>query len=390
MAAFGRIGIAAALLLLLSGCWDRTEINDLAFILSTGIDLENDGSIRYSVMLPLPGSMGGATGGGGGTGGAGKSYYLDSETGKTYREAQAKLQKRMSRRMVLAHRRTVLVGEEFARKMGVMSVFDATPRSPESRMTTYFIVAEGKAYDLLRATPQFERFPSEAIRELAKSKMVIDMNLKDFALALTLPGGDPVAIHMGVRETQRSPKPSREVQILGYGQFKRDKLVGILEGRAAAGLTWLKAGSINIAATLQMNEQIINVRVFDTASQIIAHVGDNELSFDIEVTTKAKIVESSHDYDFSQPGNMAKVEAALSAYIKQSIEETLRRMADKETDSAQLGNYVWQAYPKIWAERYAKMWPKPLKSAKFQIRVNSILTESGLIYDNIIKSESSP
>ncbi|SDE30657.1 spore germination protein KC [Paenibacillus sp. UNCCL117] len=391
MAAFGRLILTGALLLLLTGCWDRTEINDLAFILSTAIDLEKDGSIRYSVMVPLPGSMGGASGGGGGTAGGDKSYYVDSEIGSTFREAQSKLQKRMARRMVLAHRRTVLVGEAAAREKGVLDIFDATPRSPESRMTTYFIITKGKAYEMLQTTPQFERFPSEAIRELAKSKMVIDMNLKDFALALSMPGGDPIAIHMGVKESEKGLKDSREVEVLGYSQFKRDKLVGTIEGRAAAGLTWLRAGSINIFAVLQMDrDQAINVRVFDTASTIKARLENGQLSFDIKVNTKAKVVESTRYYDFSQTDKINQVEKRLSAYIQESIQETLKRMLEKNTDSAQLGQYVWHAYPREWNEKYAKSWPQALKTAEFHIDVNSNLTETGLIYDNITKSEMKP
>ncbi|WP_159884716.1 Ger(x)C family spore germination protein [Paenibacillus puerhi] len=387
MTAIRRLGLAAAALLLLSGCWDRTEINDLAFILSTAIDLEKDGSVRYTVMLPLPGSMGGASGGGGGTvSGGNKSYYLDSETGKTFREAQAKLQKRMARRMTLAHRRTVLVGESAARERGVLDIFDGTPRSPESRMTTYFIITKGNAYELLQATPQFERFPSEAIRELAKSRMVTDLNLKDFALALSMPGSDPVAIHMGVKESSKGLKSSKEIEVLGYGQFKRDKLVGIFEEREAAGLTLLRPGSINLSTMLQTEGQYFDIKMFDTDTSIKARLKDEQLSFHINIETKAKVLESSKFYDFSQPRKISEIEEKLSAYIRQCIEEAFKRMQEKETDSAQLGQYVRDTYPRLWKEKYEKSWPQPLKTAKFDIKVHSELTETGLIYNNITKA----
>ncbi len=134
--ALTRLPLLMLILVSLTGCWDRTEINDLAFILTTAVDLEEDGSIRYSVLLPLPGSMGGPTGGGGGTAGN-TTYYIDSAVGDTIRSAQAKLQKRMSRRMFLAHRRTLVVGEEYAKK-GIREIFDATARTAESRMSTFF------------------------------------------------------------------------------------------------------------------------------------------------------------------------------------------------------------------------------------------------------------
>lgn len=38
--------------LLLTGCWDRVEVNDLALILAFAVDKEEDGLYRMSVQLP--------------------------------------------------------------------------------------------------------------------------------------------------------------------------------------------------------------------------------------------------------------------------------------------------------------------------------------------------
>ncbi|MGO4269160.1 Ger(x)C family spore germination protein, partial [Paenibacillus sp. TAF58] len=132
-------------LTMLTGCWDRTETNDIAFVLTSSIDLEDDGKYRVTYMLPLPGSMGGASGGGGGTSG-GKSYYIDSEVGATIREATSRLQMRMSRRLFLSHRRTIVLGEKLA-KSGISIMFDEAARTPESRLTSFLVVAKGKGYD---------------------------------------------------------------------------------------------------------------------------------------------------------------------------------------------------------------------------------------------------
>ena len=63
--------------LVLSGCWDRREINDVAFVLASSIDKEND-LYRVSILIPLPGNMGGGGGGGGGTGGV-EPYTIETE-----------------------------------------------------------------------------------------------------------------------------------------------------------------------------------------------------------------------------------------------------------------------------------------------------------------------
>ncbi|WP_281884546.1 Ger(x)C family spore germination protein [Paenibacillus sp. YYML68] len=386
MGKWTRCGLVLTLTLLLPGCWDRTEVNDIGFILSSAIDLEKDGSIRYSVLLPLPGQMGGATGGGGGTSG-GMSYYIDSEVGRTFREAQSKLQERMPRRMFLAHRRTILVGEALA-KDSIRFIFDAIPRSPESRMTTYFIVAEGKAYELLQSTPKFERFPSEAIRELAKSKVVVDMNMKDFALALSTTGADPVAVFMGVRESEKGLKNSKEIQILGYSQFKGDRMIGTLQGDEAFGLGLLKGRSVHIPVTVTMEDRHLSFRIYDSQCQIKPKIQNGKLSYEIDVETQAKVVESSGYYDFSQQDKINAAEERVEAFIKKSIESAIKKMIDNEADSAQFGNYIWRAYPNAWKQRYRPEWPGALKQAEFVINVDAILAESGLIYNNVTATET--
>lgn len=382
--ALARLPLFLLILLSLSGCWDRTEINDLAFILTTAVDLEEDGSIRYSALLPLPGSMGGPSGGGGGTAGD-KTYYIDSEVGDTIRSAQSKLQKRMSRRMFLAHRRTLLVGEEYAKK-GIRELFDATARTPESRMSTFLIVSKGKAYDLLRANPQFERFPSEAIRELVKTRTVMHLNIKDIALSLSTIGSDPVVAYVGVKESEKGKKPSKELEFIGYSQFRDDKMVGIFEDRTALGLALLKNESVTSNITVPVEEKkLITASIFEARSKIKPKLTGGKLVYDIHIDSKSKVVESTDYYDFSQPKKIKKVEQTIAAYMKSSIEETLKKMVNKKTDSASLGTRLWRAYPRLWKQAYEKNWPQELEDAAFNIYVENTLSETGLIYGNVTK-----
>ncbi|GJM76942.1 hypothetical protein HMSSN036_91580 [Paenibacillus macerans] len=52
---------------LLTGCWDRIEVNDIAFVLGSSTDRE-DGLIRSTVQIALPSQLGGAGSQGGGGG----------------------------------------------------------------------------------------------------------------------------------------------------------------------------------------------------------------------------------------------------------------------------------------------------------------------------------
>ena len=62
-------------MILLSGCWDRVEINDLAIVTAAAIDATDDNQIELSLQVFIPKALGSGGGqGGGGGGGGGTSY----------------------------------------------------------------------------------------------------------------------------------------------------------------------------------------------------------------------------------------------------------------------------------------------------------------------------
>ena len=40
--------------LVITGCWDRIEINDIGFVMGTGLDLMKDGNIRATLQISVP------------------------------------------------------------------------------------------------------------------------------------------------------------------------------------------------------------------------------------------------------------------------------------------------------------------------------------------------
>ncbi|NEW07030.1 Ger(x)C family spore germination protein [Paenibacillus sp. SYP-B3998] len=372
---------------LLTGCWDRTETNDIAFVLTSSIDLEDNGQVRIAFMLPLPGSMGGASGGGGGTSGSNKSYYIDSEVGDTAREATSKLQMRLSRRLFLSHRRTIVIGEKFA-KNGIGSMFDIVPRTPESRMTCFLVVTSGKGYDLLNAEPKFERFPAEVIRELTKSRQSMATSTKDIGIALSF-GSDPVMAFLDTVESQVAKQPSQEIQFTGYGQFKGDRMIGIYKHAEADGLMWLRnqVREHSLTFPLVPGESGKNLSILVTGGHaaIKPILKGNKVSFDIQLDAKGSVREDLSEQDLNQSDRIHKVERKFAEQVKKSVQATIKQMQKQGTDSAQFGLIVWRKYPNVWNTKLGEKWTELFKEAEFHIKVDAAITETGLINQNVIK-----
>ncbi|MFC0213280.1 Ger(x)C family spore germination protein [Paenibacillus chartarius] len=384
-----RRGLSAFLLtaasLLLTGCWDRVEINDMAFALTSALDKEPDGSYRVTYMFPLPGQMGGGGGGGGGTGGGTESYYIDSETGPSIRDASSKLQQRMSRLLFISHRRTIVVGEELA-KEGISDLFDSVPRMPESRLSAYFIVSKGPAWKLINAKPKFERFPAETIRELSKSPGAMNVNAKNVAMALSF-DSDPIIIYMGEKASEKASVVSKEIQVLGYAQFKGDKMVGVYEGSATQGLMWLRDEVKSYSVTLKdpKEQKPIVVQVERGSTNIIPHIKGDDISISIDLDIRAKVRENFSSLDMNKTADLHTVESLLSAQVKTSVEQVIAQMQKKSADSAQFGQMIWRHYPAIWNAKLEDQWDEQFPKVKFTVSAKSGITEVGLINQNVTK-----
>lgn len=381
-----RVRVIVTLLLsttLLTGCWDRTETNDVAFVLTSSADLEDDGRYRIAYMFPLPGSMGGASGGGGGTAG-GKSYYIDSEVGTTFRDAVSKLQLRLSRRIFLSHRRTIVIGEKLA-AAGITSLFDVLPRSPENRMTSYLIVTKGKGYDLLNADPKFERFPAEVIRELSKSRSAMPTTMKDVGMSLSF-HSDPVMSYLEPRESQIAKEPSHEIQFVGYGQFKGDKMVGIYKKKEASGLLWLRNQVKEQQLTFPIQEgKNISIAIIGGQTAITPKLLEDKVKFDIIVDARGAVREDLSDEDLFNSDTLHKIETKFAEQIQLSILATIKQMQKESTDSAQLGLMVWRTHPQQWNDQFSKDWEHYFKEAEFNIVVKASIPDTGVINHNVTK-----
>src|SRR5213080_791664 len=172
--------------IMLTGCWDRTEINDLAIVVATAQDKAGKENYRVTVQAPLPSSLGGpgSSGGGGGTSGEGP-FLVAQGTGKNLNQGVQDIQSRLSRKLYFPHRRVLIIGEELA-KRGITESLNAILIEPQSRLTTFLLISKGEGLKMLTAQPRMEQFSAEAIREMAKARM--DVTVRDALLDLERPG----------------------------------------------------------------------------------------------------------------------------------------------------------------------------------------------------------
>ena len=371
-------------LLPVAGCWDRREVNDMAIVIAMAMDKEPNGQYRLSVQVPLVSSLGSTSGGGGGTSGD-KSYYVDSAVGKTIREANNIIQSRMSRQLYYSHHRMIVIGEQLA-KEGMSDVLDIVARFPENRLTAYLVMTKGKGIQLLDAQPQFERFSGEAMRELVKME-AIAVSLKDVAQMLTTPGVDAFLPIIDAVDSHPKGK-SKEVEFMGIGLFRGDKLVYMAKSQAIKGLRWFQRTFTPFSVVISLNDkERLTVYFSKGKADLKPVIKKGRIHYDITVFATSVVVENMTSLDLDQKKNIALIENKLKKEVEVSVKDTLNLMQKYRTDTIGLGIILARQFPKEWRDTYRKNWNEHLPDITFQIHSKVVVQDVGQTTKNITKEE---
>ncbi|MFX3647174.1 MAG: Ger(x)C family spore germination protein [Paenibacillus sp.] len=349
--------IRSVLILLLctifmAGCWDRKEINDIAFVIGIAVDKE-EGNYRSSLQIALPGQSGstGSSGGGGGTSGD-KSWFMLSNTAKTLRGTTLEGQKSLSRKIYYAHRRTLLIGEDLARD-GVAPMLDLFTRYPLNRFSALPIVTKGAAYEVMDTDAPIEKFPSEMVRELCFLNMRNPRSLKTFIDAILSDGVDPfLPVASKVDNVPKDWKDAKtNIKLDGLAIFKKDKLVGMID-KAPADALILAMGEANapeIMVKAPRGDGDIFIKLNENNSSLHPSVKNDKVTVTVQLYAKGVVVDNESNYGDLREKEILKLNDAIHKKIKGDIVEGVRLIQQKyHADILGIGRSIHQQLPKEW------------------------------------------
>ncbi len=388
---------------ILSGCWSRIEVNDLAFVTAAGIDKMEDGKIRLALQVAIPRMLGAA--GQGGQGGekdiGAKAVWVISEKGESILDAYRRLQEKLPRRIFFSHSGIIVIGEEMARD-GVSPILDFFIRQREARMRSYILFTKGEAVKILKFVPKLEKIPSEVMREEVKQHIGVRINLKEFVHMLVTEGVEPIAAEMEIvssnlmnEEDSKAPSPSNvetNLSLKGSAIFNKDKLIGWMNDLETRGVLWLrkemKTGVVTVNIPKEKGNGKISVLIVKAKTQITPILKDGEITMEVKVSAENDLYENNSKLDVSDPKVVHVVEKELEEDLIQRIQLVLD-MAQKKfkSDIFGFGVAVERKYPKEWKNKFKKQWEEDFPKLKVKIIADMTVNRTGLSNKPLILKE---
>ncbi|WP_309122950.1 Ger(x)C family spore germination protein [Paenibacillus sp.] len=391
-----RWGLAAlGALTLLTGCWDRRELNELSIVAGMGLDAKDE-RIQVSVQIVNPSEVAAKNGGGKFS----PPVTTMKVAEKTTVEALRKLTVVSPRRIYTSHLRILVIGEQLARQ-GIIKVMDGISRNREIRSDFYLIVAkDATAEEVLEILTPIEKIPANKLfntLEISEKLWAptVKIQLDRFVSDLTNPTRDPVLTGIEITgeakkgETEKNTErvyPYSNLKYSGVALFKGDKLVGWLTDEESKGYNYIMGKVKNSAGRLACpsGDGVIGVEIIRTQSEVSGKVVGGKPEIRIDLVVEEDIGEVQCDVDLLKPETIEKLERRSNEKIKQIMESAIRKAKENRTDIFGFGDAIEDANPAAWQD-LKKEWDSYFANLDVTIQVDARFRRYGTTTQPLVK-----
>lgn len=374
--------------LLLTGCWDRRELNDIGIVVAMALDRDDmTGNIVVTSQMVRPGAL--KKDGGGESS---SPVEIITTQGNTVAEAVKNISKQFDRIAFFAHVKVLVISEQLA-KEGLLPTLDYFIRNSTMRNLVWLIIAkDGNAKELLTINHGIENVQATYLDEIIKNRgensEVSTSDLLTYLKAITSES-NPIG---GVMEMVEHPTmPTKEkkdvttqgIKLSGTAVFKKDKLVGYLDNMETRGLNWVtgkvKNTIINIPSPNEKGK-LIAIAITKASSKIIPEMREGKISFIIDVKVEGNIAEQQDTGNYLKYlDSFATLEEIQKDMIEKEIQTTIDKVQTKlGSDILGFGSIYSKKYPQEWKD-IKDDWDTIFPTVSYEVKVNARLRNLGLI-----------
>jgi spore germination protein KC len=349
--AVARTAVLAVGFGILTGCWDRQEINDLALVTASGLDLAENGQLEATLQIALPPGITGEQLGGG-TGTSGKATMTITQRGKDGADTLNKMQEQLSRKIYFGYRGVDIIGEQYARH-GVDQVLDQLSRAPFSRYNSFLLTTHGaSAKDVLNAQYVLEEIPGVGINKIQARNNVVSVKMSEYVDELSRTGIMPVT---GAIRLVKGENGETTFRIDEAAVYRNYRLAGFLSEPETRMLLCLKGKGKRVRLTAWAQpatagyKGTVGCEIRRSSAKI--HTLNNNGKPEVTIHLKASGVMIENDTKLDTSKNMELLNRTLTEELRRMVLQLIRH-AQKElkVDIFGIGEKIHVQHPHLWQQ----------------------------------------
>lgn len=328
---------------LLMGCWDKIEIEERAYAMTVGIDvnvLESDDPLYVTFVIPNPAAIDGQSD---------EHNIIIAGTGSSLYSIKRRFSTRSSKELYLGHLKAVLIGEEIARQPDLLrEIFDALEKDPYISRKVRIAIVEGTAKALLEVEPSIEPNISKYIMEIFSGAHRTNhaplQDLNEIFRFLHRNGNGVI--------TKISPG-NEDLKASGAAVFKNLEFVGWIGPEINRGLMFLRdkidMGGYNVE--YKGNKVPIEITHSKTKYHLVEEDDDFKIIVDVTLEGDVRQFYFNPEEDILSSDLLGELELLYKSIILENINGTLSILQNEYgVDVVGFDQYIQKFHPKLWRE----------------------------------------
>lgn len=363
--------------ILLSGCWDYKEIDQLAIVAGVAID-KDEISSKYIVTAEIiTTQMQGA------------SSIISSELyiseGESVFSSVRNMIETTGLKLFWSDAKVIIVSEALARE-GIIPVIDWLNRSSDVRPDMWFLISKGEtASQILMQKVKLNEVVAFHLDDTMQSGIILSKytysSLWSFVDRLTAEGNSQAVATVSneVNESTLSPRLS------GSAIFKSDKLVGYLDDFETLYMIMLRNniadGLININ-NISGTDTGITLELYENTTKLTPHYNNGFASMTIDIYPIVSISEVLGTENFIEEKNLEEFKLEAENIMENQIQLLISKLQKNDTDILDFGEKFEKELPKV-SKSFKKSEINIFPDIKTEVNVHLDIKSSGRMNDPI-------
>ncbi len=368
--------------LLLSGCWSKRELNELAIVVAAGID-KTDNGYEVSVQIVNPSAVTSQ-----------RAPSIQSPvityhaTGESVFEAIRKLTTLTPRKAYFAHIQVLVLGDRLAME-GINDAIDLFVRDPESRNDFIVVVSHSAtAREILNVLTPIEKIPAnKMLNSLNESEKAwgstVSINIDELATTLNSEKNSAVLPAIEIQGDKQLGMDKTNVEqidtpaVLKYGGlavFKQDSLVGLLTEEESKSFNFLND---NIKSTVEIlscpNNGVLTTEITKSTTKIKGTFKNNTPRINVYIDIDQNVGEVHCVIDLTENKSIEYINKKSAQSIKTQIEQTLMIIQrNYKADIVGFGEVLYREDYRAWKnikDDWSTIFPE--LEIKVEVKVNT-------------------
>jgi spore germination protein KC len=387
--------LVSVLCLLLSGCYNRRELNELAIAVGMAIDYK-DGKYRVSVQVIDPNSASSRKAASGST-----PVIIYNSKADSIFEAVRKLTTISPRKIYFSHVRIIVIGEKLARK-GIGESLELITRDPEFRSDFHIVISKDiEAKKVLSVLTPLENYSAQKLFDSLQvsEKAWAPTNAIEFdALISDMLTYGKSAVLTGVvakgdvdegSEMKNIEKtdPITKLRFSGLGVIKGDKLVGWLNEVESKGYNYIIGEVQNTVGPIDCpNKGKVIVEVNNVKSNIKGKFVNGKPKIKVELNYEVNVAEVlCKNLRLTEPEHIEILEQNTEKRNLEILKTSVKKAKKLGVDIYGFGAALYRDNPNEWHKIEKKWTESGFKEVEVEYKSECKVRRTGTTSESYLK-----